>query len=100
MVSRKRPEQWIAINGGKVGSPDIFRAAAAVKENVARRLESTIGIVIPIPAVEYPRARSASVGIAVLVEIHELVQRSKIHGPAGSRETFFSLRLSLKLSVR
>lgn len=80
-------EQWLS-GIEKVDSPYIFRSAAAIKENVAWRLESTIRIMISITAIEYPRARPASIRIPILVKIHELVEGAKIHRPAASRQIF------------
>lgn len=78
-------EQW---RNEKVDSPYVFRSAAAIKENVAWRLESMIRIMISITAVEYPRARPASIRIAILVKIHELIEGAKIHRPIASRQIF------------
>lgn len=86
MVS-KNLEQWLRGNE-KVNSPYIFRSAAAIKENVAWRLESTIRIMISITAVEYPRTRPASIRIPILVKVHELVEGAKIHRPARQIFTF------------
>lgn len=61
--------------------PKIFRSTTTVEENIARSLKPTIGIGVPISAVKGTRARSAAVSFAVLMEIDELVESSKVDGP-------------------
>lgn len=68
---------------GETASPDVLRTAPAVEENIARRLEPTVRVVIPVTAVEDPRAGPGAVWIPVLMEIDELVEGAEIHRPAG-----------------
>lgn len=62
----------------KINSPQILRSATTVEKYVPRRSKGPIRIAVPIPAVEDPRAGRVAVGVAVLVEVDELVQSAEV----------------------